>query len=253
VPVIASRGELAGAPVTRGDTFAINFNGARVTLLVADVRERFMGAPQDEPFVIASYATLRAMPGGERLRPTVIYGRGPGRALADMRATVAREWPTGQVVARREALMRVADAPLVSGVSASYRLSMLAAAIIAALASIAALSLTARERTRDLSILRTLGLSARQALAVTLIEQAPTAVMAGAVGALLGEGMAWAIRPGIDLTTFTGPGIVATLQPAWLLAGAIAGALAVATLAAGVLFSIATRRERLEQVLRVGD
>jgi putative ABC transport system permease protein len=103
------------------------------------------------------------------------------------------------------------------------------------------------------SYLRTLGLSARQALALTLIEQLPTAVVAGAVGALLGEGMAWAIRPGIDLTTFTGPGAAATLQPAWLLAGAIAGAVAVAALAAGVLFSIVTRRERLEQVLRVGD
>ena len=109
----------------------------------------------------------------------------------------------------------MADAPLVAGVGRSYRLSMLAAAIIAALASIAALSLTARERWRDLSYLRTLGLSARQSLAVTLIEQLPTVLIAGVVGALLGEGMAWAIRPGIDLATFTGPGAAATLQPAW--------------------------------------
>jgi putative ABC transport system permease protein len=253
IPVIASRTAPAGVAVARGDTFAINFNGARVTLLVADVRERFPGAPLDEAFVVASYSALRAMPGGERLRPTLIYARGSERSLDTVRAIVARQWPTGHVVSRREELARVADAPLVAGVGASYRLSMLAAAIVAALASIAALSLTARERTRDLSYLRTLGLSARQALAVTLIEQLPTAFIAGLVGALLGEGMAWAIRPGIDLTTFTGPGISATLEPAWLLAGAVAGAVTLVTLAAGVLFSIATRRERLEQVLRVGD
>ena len=90
LPVVASLSWPAGTAVARGDTFAVNLNGARVTLLVVDVRERFPGVPLDESFVIVSYGALRALPGGEAgLRPTLIYARGPENALADVRASVA--------------------------------------------------------------------------------------------------------------------------------------------------------------------
>ena len=59
-------------------------------------------------------------------------------------------------------------------------------------------------RTRDLAYLRALGISAPQALALTVVEHGPPVLLALVPGVALGIGIAILVEPGLGLATFVG-------------------------------------------------
>jgi putative ABC transport system permease protein len=113
--------------------------------------------------------------------------------------------------------------------------------------------LTAGERSRDLSALRALGLSGRQALGLTALEVVPPALLAILLGVGLGVEIAHLIAPGVDLAAFTGaeavPEIIFPTTFVLLLLAGLALVLALAVLAAGT----AARRVDLSRVLRTEE
>ena len=96
--------------------------------------------------------------------------------------------------------------PLATGTLDAFRAGALLGAAYAAFVIVLALLLTARSRLRDLAYLRALGLSRRQAVAMTAAELAPPFVVAVVVGTALGLATAYLVEPGLDLTALAAGG-----------------------------------------------
>ena len=135
----------------------------------------------------------------------------------------------------------------------SFQLAVLCAALYSVVAMGAGMILTARARRRDLSYLRTLGMSSRQAFALVLLEQIPAALVASVCGVGLGILTARLIAPGIDLAAFIGPDIPVTMTDDWGAILAIVLLLGLGVFLATVVTSIFARRTQLSDVLRIGD
>ncbi|WP_157247967.1 hypothetical protein [Nonomuraea typhae] len=133
------------------------------------------------------------------------------------------------------------------------RIVTVALAAYALVAVIVTLVISAADRAAAVSFLRTLGLSARQAQGLTVLEISPMIVLTSLAGLALGLVLPAALGPGVDLSAYTGDLAIRgydldLLTPALLAAG-LTG---VAVLGAYTHTAI-SRRRSLGSVLRVGD
>ena len=78
-----------------------------------------------------------------------------------------------RIISRHGVYAALHDSPLEGVVVTGYAVALLVAAIYMALAIVGAMVLSAAGRTRDLAYLRTLGVSGRQALGLTVMEHGP--------------------------------------------------------------------------------
>jgi len=163
---------------------------------------------------------------------------------AAMAATLAR----GQQGALEGAL-----SPLATGTLDLFRKGAALAGLYAAFVIVLALLLTARSRVRDLAYLRALGLSSRQAVAVTAGELIPPFLVAIGVGIALGIGIAFLVEPGLDLSELAlgGRDVAVRLDPVGplLLVVALLIVSAAAVWATGAVI----RRMSLGRSLRMGE
>jgi putative ABC transport system permease protein len=139
------------------------------------------------------------------------------------------------------------------GISQGFWLTLIMAGIYAALAIVCALALTADERRRDIGYLRTLGASRDQALGLTLIEQAPSALLAGVIGTGFGALLTWLIAPGLDIASLYPPDEPVVIGINWFLATGQAISLIIVAIGAAALFAYLARRSDLGDVLRAGE
>ncbi|MEZ0447967.1 FtsX-like permease family protein, partial [Cellulomonas sp. ICMP 17802] len=202
-----------------------------------------------DAFVIVDRARFAATSGVD-LPASTAWVDGPG-AVEAVRAAALPESIT--VTERSTWLSTWRASPLTSG------LLLLLTGVGAALAGYAAIALvltvvaTSRERGRTLSALRTLGLDARTARAMTFGELAPLAVAALLAGTAVGIAVPWMLTGALGLDLVTGDPAATTLQVTWV---PIVGAAAVVLAALGVAVvveSAVRRRDRLGEVLRVGE
>ena len=140
--------------------------------------------------------------------------RGPADIGASLRAAMTSP-SVGAVVSRHEQLAAERSAPLVAAVGQGFVVALGAAALYAVLAVVAVVALEAQRRARELAFLRTLGLSEGQAISLAFVEHAPPALLALAIGILLGLGLAWLLEPGLGLAAFIDPGTPVRLQVDW--------------------------------------
>jgi putative ABC transport system permease protein len=109
----------------------------------------------------------------------------------------------------------------VTGVVRSLVLvAALVTAAYAALGVAAALALAGLARAREVALLRTLGLTGRDALWLMAAEHGPTTVGSLAAGGLLGAGLFALLRPALGLGTLVGAPaeVPVAIEPAILLA-----------------------------------
>ena len=112
---------------------------------------------------------------------------------------------------------------------------------------------TSRERGRTLSALRTLGLDARTARAMTFGELAPLAIAAVLAGTAIGIAVPWVLTGALGLDLLTGDPAATSLQVTWVpIVGATVVVLGALAVAVGVESAV-RRRDRLGEVLRVGE
>ena len=145
------------------------------------------------------------------------------------------------------------DAPLVGAIGRGFELAVVAAAVYAALAIVAAVTLDAQRRARELAYLRTLGLTSGQSVSLTFVEHAPPAVLALGVGIALGLGVAWLVAPGLGLAAFIGPAASVSLQVDWIAVAAIAATVLIVIGVTVAASSWLARRFEPAQALRIGD
>lgn len=140
-----------------------------------------------------------------------------------------------------------------SGITQGFWLTIFMAGLYAGLAVICALALTSEERRRDVGYLRTMGGTRDQALGLTMIEQIPSALLAGVIGVGFGGMLTWLIAPGLDIGSLYPPEEKVVIGVNWLLASGQAVGLIVIAVVAAFGFAWIARRSDLTDVLRAGE
>jgi putative ABC transport system permease protein len=189
---------------------------------------------------------------GDEIPATTTWVDGPG-AVAAVRDAGVAESPGITVTERADWLSTWRASPLNAGLLTLLVATGLVLAGYAALGLVLTVVATSRERGRTLSALRTLGLDARTARAMTFGELAPLALAAVLAGTAIGIAVPWVLMGALGLELLTGHPAATSLQVTWVpIVGATAvvlGSLAVAVW----VESAVRRRDRLGEVLRVGE
>ena len=253
IPAIVSRRWVQDGTPHPGDTFAIKIQGREVSFVVSQVRDNFTTLPKDEPFIVTTLPSLQAVFADRPLRATNLFLRAPANAFADIEAALTQQSSATSLVSRDREYAKVHDAPLISGTALGFQIGVLLAAGYSTLAIVIALALTARARARDLAFLRTLGLSEAQSIGLVAVELGPPIAVALVVGVAMGVGIARLIKPGLDLTAFTGQGVAVPLRIDWATVIVLAIGLIVIVSAAVWAVGAAARRANLGAALRLGD
>jgi putative ABC transport system permease protein len=253
IPAIVSS-ILPGAGSTLGQLLEVEGpRQTRIPILVRELRADFPGFNPGDPFIIVPRPSLEAIGPALDLRPTRRYLRAPPGAGPAIAEAVRRQSGGTLVVSRLELLDELSGGPLVKAVDRGYQATVGLAAAFAGLAALAAIALTSRERARDLGFLRTMGLSSRQLIALTVIEQVPWALLATGSGVAFAFSLIWVIQPGLDLSPFTGADTADQIFADWPTVLAVTAAVLVVLLAATALYSYQARRLNLGNVLKLGD
>jgi putative ABC transport system permease protein len=253
LPAIVSRRLPPGSrPLDAGDTFETTVRGRTLTFRVVEERTGFPGLAEGA-FVVASYPQVRHAYASPDLLPSIVLVRGPAEIEGPMVDVLRRQSASLLVSSRHAQYRALRDAPLVATISVGFALTMLVAAAYTAIAMVAALTLSAARRGREQALLRLMGVTGRQGLALSAVEHAPPVLLALLPGLVLGLGLAYLLAPGLGLSAFTGEGSVLLLHvdvPSILLVSV--ALLLVVTIAIG-LATFAARRVRAAQALRIGE
>lgn len=161
--------------------------------------------------------------------------------------------PTTVVVTQTGALSDIQQDPLTDTIRTTLMVVTVALAVYALIAVIISLVISAADRGRALSFLRTLGLSAGQAQRLTVLEISPMIVITALAGLALGLGLPAALGPGVDLSSYTGDLAVGSYDLDPFTPILLAAGLTAVAVAGAYLHTTISRRLSLGSVLRVGD
>ena len=250
--ILSARLPGGNADLGIGDTFQVTVNGRDLIFQLIEQRPSFPVMAQRSTFAVLPYNWIKAAFGDQLVLPTVLWLRGPAEAAAPLADAVANAPTAQRLVSRYDVYRGLHEAPLGAFIGTSYRLALVIAATYMALTIVGSLVLSAARRTRDLAYLRTLGVSGRQALALTVMEHAPPVLLALLPGIVLGIGVAILCEPGLGLATFVGARDV-PLFVDWTALAILAATLIGVVTAAVIAGTWLSRRGRLVDALRIGD
>lgn len=242
IPVVASK-QLAELLATADAR--VNVGDEDVPVLLDGTFEGGPTGYRDGPFLYVSSTALGArldapLPANELLA----FGPGAARAANDvgLHGTSRQQW-----------LRDRRDSALTSGVQDATVIASVALAVFAAAALIATLVAGARDRTRTLGLLRTLGSRPRLGWWLAFADLAPIVIAALIGGLACGLGLTALITPALGLQSLTrGPFVpLVTVSPQAIVT-IISAIVLLAAVAVVVETSIESRR-RLGTALRVGD
>ncbi|MFI1097704.1 hypothetical protein [Streptomyces sp. NPDC020917] len=179
---------------------------------------------------------------------------GPHLDAAALHVAAARvAGPTGQLLLRSEELDAARHDGLLRGVQRVYAAGTAVAVLLALLALVLELLMTAQDRGRTASRLRTLGLPTRGIAVLDALELLPMALAAAAGGVALGLATPAVLGPALTLRRFTGGPQAPPLHTDYLLTAALGAGLAALVAAAVAAETWLGRRRGLGTVLRLGD
>jgi putative ABC transport system permease protein len=208
---------------------------ARSPLLLVDAAELRMLAPSE-------YDTAAVLLFGPHLDGDALRAAGPRVA-----------GPSGQVRVRADELALAEHDGLLRGVRRTYAAATALAVLFALAALVLELLLSAADRGRTASRLRTLGLPTRGIAALDLLELLPMALAAAAGGVALGLLLPGILGPTLTLREFTGGPAAPALHTDYALTAALGAGLAALVAAAVAAETWVGRRRGLGAVLRLGE
>ncbi len=251
--ILSTRLPVGTGDLAVGGTFQITVLGQPMTFRLVEQRASFAGIGDGVPFAVVPFNWVQAAFENGPKPPPVEWLRAPASAATALAARIAPSAASTRLVSRYTAYAGLHDQPLGEAIAFGYGLALIVATGYTALTIIGSLVLSTTRRTRDLAYLRTLGVTRRQTLALTIVEHTPPVLLALLPGVALGIGMAYLLEPGLGLATFTGTSGGVPLFVDWpmlaLLAVSLIGVVALAV-AAGTWLS---RRVRVVDALRIGD
>ncbi|THC45984.1 hypothetical protein [Streptomyces sp. A1499] len=210
--------------------------GARQHLLLADSGDL-------EGFAASDFEETALLLFGDRLD------------TAQLRSLVPRAAPgaaTGELRVLAEERAEAAEDGLVAAVAAAHTGCTALAVVLALLALVIDLSLSAPSRGRVASYLRTLGLGGRAASALHLLQLLPLVCAAVVGGVALGLALPSLLGPVVDLREFTGGPVVPERHVDVFFVAALGAGICALVAAAVAVESRIGRRRRLGAVLRLG-
>ena len=148
-----------------GDTFTMTVARKPLTFRLVERGAGIPGLGDTPNFAIVPLDWLKATVAAATLEPTVMWLRASSDAAAPLAPMVSAASGEIRIVSRHDAYALLHDAPLGSAVADGYGIALDVAALYLALTLVGAVIISAPGSTRDLAYLRTLGVSARQALA----------------------------------------------------------------------------------------
>jgi putative ABC transport system permease protein len=208
VPVIASPNVAA---LIRHGSRQLAFDGGQLTLRVAATASSTPALPGGGSFVILPAWARSQLVGGAPANTMLLVG-----AHIDIRAlggVVARALPGGQIVSRAAVLQAAAGSPAVHGSDLALEEAAGAAAACAVAAVLLGAALSARDRTRLGVWLAAMGMTARQARRLALLDALPLLLVAILGGELAELALGPLVGPGLDLSAFTGSSAPVSLRP----------------------------------------
>jgi putative ABC transport system permease protein len=247
VPVIASPKVAADI---RAGSRRLAFEGATLPLRVAGTASSTPALPGGGSFVIMpAWASYRLI---DNTTPNTMLLAGPHIDLAALRAVVAHKLPGGQITSRAAALQAAADLPTVHASDVALEEAAAAAAACAVAAVLLGVLLSGQDRTRLGVWLTAMGMTARQARRLALLDSLPLLVVAIVGGELASLALGPLIGPGLDLSAFTGSNAPVSLQPdaVALIAPAVGAIILIVAAAAA---QNALIRRRTDAVLRLDE
>lgn len=167
------------------------------------------------------------------------------------RAAVPEVGSPAELTSLAERTRTLATVDFNEAVALAFAVGLVAAVVAGLLAVGLALAIEARTRGQVLSLLRTMGLPARQARVILLIEVTPMMATAVLAGAAVGVALPVLLAPALGLSAFTA-GVPLRMQVDSVTAGLLAGLFAVLLAGAVLTEAAVNRRLGLGQVLRVG-
>jgi putative ABC transport system permease protein len=215
---------------------------------VAEPTATFPGVPQGTPFAVVSLRALERA--GAMITPNRLYLR--NAATAAVRQAVRETAPDATLRSRGAIVSGLRASPLVESVLRGFRWAIVLAALYAAVAVGLMTLIAARSRSRDLALVRTMGGSRREGIAVSAVELTPFVLVALVLGIGLGLAIPYLIEPGLDLAFYTGNG-TNPITTNWLPVIGFAAGLLVLIGAAVLLAGVRMRRAQLNRVLRIGE
>ncbi|MFC4631958.1 FtsX-like permease family protein [Promicromonospora alba] len=254
VPVILTRAA-AGPGVSPGSTgITLATQEGNVPVRVVDVVDELPGLPADRSLVLVDAGRLAAGTGDSSGYPRLaLVDLADGADRSAVAAGIVRLLPTAVVEDPDQEADEMLAAPVSGGLVIAFVLAVLLAGLLCAAAVVMTLMLAAPARARLLAVLQTLGLSPRQGRGLVGWEIGPWAVVALAVGAVLGVAVPSLVLAAVDVTALTG-GITqpdAAYDP--LLLGAAAAGFVVVVLAAVGVAAALSRRGEVAAQLRMGS
>lgn len=253
VPVILTRAA-AGPGVSAGSTgIMLATQEGSVPVTVVDVVDELPGLPAGRALVLVDAARLAEGTDDRSYPRLALVGLSDDADRAAVTAEIARMLPSSVVEDPDEEADALLAAPVSGGLVIAFVLAVLLAGLLCAAAVVMTLMLAAPARARLLAVLQTLGLSPRQGRGLVGWEIGPWALVALAVGAVLGAVVPTLVLAAVDVTALTG----GTTQPAVrydpLLLGAAAAGFGAVVLAAVGVAAVLSRRGEVAAQLRMGS
>ena len=254
MPAIVSSEVSTNGPraIRVGDEVELVVSARSVRVRVVEIRQDFPGVDAGGPWLLVPLESLRSAIDDRAFTPSVIFLRAPGASAASVQAAMDEVLPATRVTSRQQVLDELRSGPLVRGVAIGFVLAVAIALVYAALAVTAALVLVAAVRSRETAHLRTLGVTPRGLLALSVVEHGPAVLTATLIGVALGVGVAWFTAPGLDLSGLIGSPIQVALVVDGRVVGVLLVALVVVLAAAIVLSTWIGRRASLAAATRQG-
>ena len=253
VPAIVSRTLPPGLrELAVGDTVEMRVGPDEVVVQVVEVRDSHPGVATNVPFMVVPLGAVEAA-AGRPVAPNTVFVRGAPDLQGALAAATVSAGDGATVLSRQVSFDDLHDAPLVAAVANGFRVALVVAAAYSALSVIAALALSAARRSQDLAFLRTLGVTARQAVGITVIEHGIPVVVALIPGIATGIIVAGLLESSLGLDAFVGGPAPYRVHVDWAAIALVgAGLLVVVAVAIGTSTWLA-RRARAIEALRVGD
>ncbi|HEU4674332.1 MAG TPA: FtsX-like permease family protein, partial [Candidatus Limnocylindrales bacterium] len=252
VPVVISSALASGpAALAVGSRLNVTIDGRPTPLRVVAIRDSFPTITPGGAFMVASVPQLNASR-AIHLQTSDLFVAASDDAIPALRELAASQASPMTITTRAEVSDRVRASPIVRAVGAWVTVAAIAGAAYAALAVIAALALAAGARTAETGILRTFGLTRRQAATLAVAEHGPVVALAIVLGVALGAGLFVLLRPGLGLTGVVGSPLdipLAVEPPALTLLVAYVVGVAALGIAVGVAIE---RRPQIATIIRRG-
>ena len=264
VPVLASKALIDATGIKVGDRILVVQDRVKMPVLVVSEIEFFPTLnPNDLPFLVAPLEPVLGYVNTSNFALDIQYNEvwvrtEPGQILpvaADLGGGFGATVSIDRVVDRVTVAEELAADPLTkAGWNALLGMSFAVVLLVSAFGFMIHAYVTYRDRIGEFALLRTIGLSMRQLLALVAVEQVMVLIPAIAVGIVMGDRVGATIVPYLSNSGDGLRSVPPTIgQVDWLGVALTLGTLAVVVVVVVAIVLIGVRRIALQAVMRVAE